>query len=190
MQRTITSHAHEVSRELRGILIFIVVIWIVFLADQLLPLERLGLVPRTLHGMPGIVAGPFLHVGLSHLVSNTVPLLVLLMLLAGSRSDSAAVVVSIILFGGGLLWLFGRHARHIGASSLVFGLIAFLLVSGVLERRWPALLAALLVGLLYGTTLFTGILPFQPGVSWDGHLFGAVAGAATAWWLSKAGSAH
>ncbi len=169
---------------------FIIAIWIVFLADQLLPLERLGLVPRTLHGMPGIVVSPFLHVGLSHLVSNTVPLLVLLMLLAGSRSDSAVVVVNIILFGGGLLWLLGRHARHIGASSLVFGLIAFLLVSGVLERRWSAILVALIVGLLYGTTLFTGILPFQPGVSWDGHLFGAIAGVVTAWWLAKTGRAH
>ena len=95
------------------------------------------------------------------------------------------MVVSIILVSGGLLWLFGREAMHIGASGLVFGLITFLLVSGVLERRWPALLAALLVGLLYGGTLFTGILPFQPGVSWDGHLFGAVAGAATAWWLAR-----
>ena len=185
-----TSHAHEVRRELRGILIFIIVIWAVFLADQLLPLEQLGLVPRTLHGIPGIVASPFLHTGLSHLVSNTVPLLILLLLLAGSRSDSATVVVSTVLVGGGLLWLFGRHARHIGASSLVFGLISFLLVSGVLERRWSALLVAMVVGLLYGTTLFTGILPFQPGVSWDGHLFGAVAGAATAWWLAKKGSAH
>lgn len=183
-----TNHAHEVKRELRGILIFIIVIWAVFLADQLLPLERFGLVPRTLHGMPGIAVSPFLHTGLSHLLSNTAPLLVLLLLLAGSRSDSTAVVASIILFGGGLLWLFGRHARHIGASSLVFGLIAFLLISGVLERRWPALLAALLVGLLYGTTLFTGILPFQPGVSWDGHLFGAVAGVVTAWWLAREGS--
>ena len=190
LQRNSPSHAHEVSRELRGILFFIIAIWIVFLADQLLPLERLGLVPRTLHGMPGIVVGPFLHVGLSHLVSNTIPLLVLLMLLAGSRSDSAVVVVSIIVFGGGLLWLFGRHARHIGASSLVFGLIAFLLVSGVLERRWSAILVALIVGLLYGTTLFTGIMPFQPGVSWDGHLFGAVAGVVTAWWLAKTGRAH
>jgi membrane associated rhomboid family serine protease len=188
LQKNMTSHAHEVKRELRGILFFIIVIWAVFLADQLLPLERLGLVPRTLHGIPGIAVSPFLHTGLSHLLSNTVPLLVLLLLLAGSRSDSAAVVASIILFGGGLLWLFGRHARHIGASSLVFGLIAFLLVSGVLERRWPALLAALLVGMLYGTTLFTGILPFQPGVSWDGHLFGAVAGVVTAWWLAKEGS--
>ncbi len=185
MQKKNQNHAHEIKRELTGILIFIGAIWIVFLADQLLPLEQLGLVPRTLYGLPGIIAYPFLHSGLSHIVSNTVPLLVLLILLAGSRSDSKAVVVSIILSGGGMLWMFGRHARHIGASGLVFGLIAFLLVSGALERRWPALIAALLVGFMYGTTLFTGILPFQPGISWDGHLFGALAGGATAWWLAK-----
>ena len=180
------SHAHEVRRELRGILVFVAAIWIVFLVDLLLPLEQFGLIPRTLRGLPGIVSSPFLHADLAHVVSNTVPLLVLLMLLAGSRSDSRTVVVSIILLGGGLLWVFGCEAIHIGASGLVFGLISFLLVSGALGRRWPALLAALLVGLLYGGTLFTGILPFQHDVSWDGHLFGALAGATTAWWLARA----
>ena len=180
-----TSHAHEFRRELRGILFFVAAIWIVFLADLLLPLEQLGLIPRTVRGLPGIAASPFLHADFSHVISNTVPLLALLMLLAGSRSDSRAVVISIVLVSGGLLWLFGREAIHIGASGLVFGLITFLLVSGVLERRWPALLTALLVGLLYGGTLFTGILPFQRGVSWDGHLFGALAGIAMAWWLAR-----
>ena len=136
-------------------------VWIVFLADLLLPLEQLGLVPRTLRGLPGIFASPFLHADLAHLVSNTVPLLVLLMLVAGSRPDSRLVVISVILLSGGLLWAFGRVALHIGASGLVFGLIAFLLASGVLERRWPAVLAAALVCLLYGGTLFTGMLPFQ-----------------------------
>lgn len=179
------SHGHDIRRELRGILMFVSAIWGVFLLDQLLPLEQLGLIPRTLHGIPGIAVSPFLHKNLPHIIANTVPLLVLLMLLAGSRSDSNIVVVSTVLLGGGLLWLFGRHANHIGASGLVFGLIAFLLVSGVLERRWPAILVALIVGLLYGTTLFTAVLPFQSGVSWDGHLFGAVAGVVTAWWLAK-----
>ena len=180
-----TSHAHEIRQELRGILFFIAAIWVVFLADLLLPLEQLGLIPRTVRGLPGIATLPFLHADLSHIVSNTIPLLVLLMLLAGSRSDSRVVVISIILVGGGLLWVFGRAAIHIGASGLVFGLITFLLVSGVLERRWPALLAAFFVGLFYGGTLFTGLLPFQRDVSWDGHLFGALAGIAVAWWLAS-----
>lgn len=179
------NHDHRVWRELRGILLFVGAVWIVFLVDRLLPLEQLGLVPRTLRGLPGIVASPFLHADLAHIVSNSVPLLVLLVLLAGSRSDSRLVVISVIVLGGGLLWVFGRAAVHIGASGLVFGLTAFLLASGVLERRWPALMAALIVGLLYGGTLVTGILPFQRGVSWDGHLFGAVAGVTTAWWLAR-----
>ena len=179
------SRAHEIRQELRGILFFIAAIWIVFLVDLLLPLEQLGLIPRTVSGLPGIVASPFLHADLSHIISNTVPLLVLLMLLAGSRSDSRVVVFSIILVGGGLLWVFGRSVLHIGASGLVFGLITFLLVSGVLERRWPALLAAFFVGLLYGGMLLTGLSPFQRGISWDGHLFGALAGIAMAWWLAR-----
>lgn len=126
-----------------------------------------------------------MHADLPHVVSNTVPLLVLLILLAGSRSDSRVVVASIILFGGVLLWLFGREAVHIGASNLVFGLSAFLLVAGALEQRWPALLAALLVALLYGGTLLTGLIPLQSGVSWEGHLFGVLAGAVTAWRLAS-----
>ena len=185
MNRNMVNHVHEIRQELRGIVLFVGAIWLVFLLDQFLPLEHLGLVPRTLRGMPGIVASVFLHKNLAHILSNTVPLIILLMLLAGSRSDSATVVSGIVVLGGGLLWIFGRQARHIGASGLLFGLITFMVVSGVLERRWQAIIVALVVAVLYGTTLFSAIMPFQPGVSWDGHLFGAVAGVVMAWQLAR-----
>jgi membrane associated rhomboid family serine protease len=124
---------------------------------------------------------PFLHKDLSHIVSNSVPLFALLALLAGSRADSRKAVLSIIVTSGGLLWLFGRSVPVVGASGLVFGLIVFLILSGIRERRGVATGVSLLVGLSYGSTLLAGIMPGQTGISWDGHLAGAVAGGICAW---------
>jgi membrane associated rhomboid family serine protease len=129
----------------------------------------------------GIPAMPFLHANLQHILSNTVPLFVLLFLLAGSRAESWEVVVLIVFLGGFLLWLCGREAVHIGASGLIAGLGAFLIVSGFLERRFVPLLIALVVGFFYGTALLSGIIPrFGSQVSWDGHLCGMAAGVITA----------
>ncbi len=171
---------HSIRRDIGGILVFIGVIWIVFALDVFLPLERFGLVPRHLGGLTGIVAMPFLHGSLAHLMSNTVPLLLTLLLLAGSRANSVQIVVAVTLLGGGALWLFGRTALHIGASGLVFGLVAFHICAGFFERRAQSIVIALVVGALYATTLLQGVLPTQRGVSWDGHLFGALAGALVA----------
>ena len=110
----------------------------------------------------------------------------LLMLLAGSKDRPLQIVLVVVLVGGALLWLFGRPATHVGASALVFGLIAFLIVSGLLEKRVVPLLVSLIVGFLYGSTLLWGVLPqFGAQVSWDGHLCGAIAGGATAYALTK-----
>jgi len=173
-------NVHTIRRDFVAIASFVVIIWIVFALDQFMALEQYGLVPRTLDGLVGIVAMPFLHGDLSHILSNTVPLLVTLLLLAGSRANSGAIVVLITVLAGLGLWLFGRDARHIGASGLVFGLITFHIFAGVFEKRIKTILIALMVGGLYAGTLFNGVLPFQPGVSWDGHLIGAVAGALVA----------
>lgn len=179
-------HAHRIRDELPAVALFIVVIWGVFLLEQILPLTRFGLVPRDWGGLVGVVTMPFLHANFTHLLNNTVPLGILLVLLAGSRADSRAAVILIMVLGGLLLWLLGRgHSVHIGASGLVFGLAVFLMVSGFLERRPVPLLISLLVALMYGTTLLGGILPWQPGVSWDGHLFGGIAGALVAWLLVR-----
>ena len=170
-------NVHTIRRDFTRIALFLALIWIVFGLDRVLPLELLGLVPRSLEGLIGIVAMPFLHGDFAHLMANSVPLAVTLLLLAGSRGNSGAIVVLIVVLGGVGLWLLGRGGvRHIGASGLVFGLIAFHIFAGVFERRPQSLVIALVVGLLYASTLFRGVLPMQPGVSWDGHLFGAIAG--------------
>lgn len=171
----------ETRSEVTLILGFIGAIWLVFLADLVLPVDLAawGLVPRTVSGAAGIVTMPFLHAGWSHITGNTVPLCVLLLLLAGSRARSAEVVIGLILLGGCLLWLAGRgNSTHIGASGLIYGLTAFLIVAGFRERRFVPLVVAVLTGFLYGGTLLLGVLPTAgPQVSWDGHLTGALAGA-------------
>lgn len=179
--------SHTIRQELSGVVAFIGVIWGVFVVSQFIPgLDYCGVVPRTLVGLRGIPAMPFLHADLHHILSNTFPLFVLLALLAGSRARSWEVVVDIVLLGGALLWLFGRPATHIGASGLIFGLIAFLVLSGLLEKRLVPLVIAVMVGFIYGGTLVFGVLPqFGSNISWDGHLFGAVAGGIVAYALTR-----
>ena len=170
---------HEVREELGGVLIFVAIIWGVFLVGLILPfsINAWGVTPRSLGGLVGVPLMPFLHADFAHLLSNTLPLTILLLLLAGSRANSGAIVILIVLIGGAMLWLFGRPATHVGASGLIFGLIAFLIASGFLEWRMVPLLIAVLVGFFYGGTLLTGIIPnLDSRVSWDGHLFGAIAG--------------
>jgi membrane associated rhomboid family serine protease len=132
------------------------------------------------------VSMPFLHVGWGHLLGNTAPLLILLALLSGSKARSWEIVAQIVIAGGVLLWIFGRNATHVGASGLIFGLVAFLVISGLLERRIIPLIVSFAVGILYGGTLIWGILPGTDSrVSWDGHLCGAIAGGLVAWLLTR-----
>ncbi|MEZ6134474.1 MAG: rhomboid family intramembrane serine protease [Pirellulaceae bacterium] len=171
---------HTIREELHGVVAFVGAMWGVYALDWVVPgkFSDWGIVPRTLWGLVGIPLAPFLHAGFGHLLSNTVPLVILLVLFAGSRARTWPAVAEMILLGGGLLWLFGRTADHVGASILIYSLIAFLIVSGFREKRLVPIGIALLVGFLYGSTLFFGVLPTAgPGISWDGHLCGAIAGA-------------
>lgn len=181
-------HIHTIKDDLLGVVIFLAFIWLMFVLDSLvpfLPFERLGLIPRSTRGLDGILTMPFVHKDLGHIISNTVPLAVTLVLLAGSRANSAMIVFLTIVLSGLLLWVFGREARHIGASGLVFGLVAFHIAAGFFEKRLSSVLIAVAVGIFYAGTLFRGVLPFQTGVSWDGHLLGAIAGAIVAFGVSQ-----
>jgi membrane associated rhomboid family serine protease len=182
---------HTIRQEISGVILFIGAIWAVFLASRIFPgLDQYGVVPRTTIGLVGIPAMPFLHLNLQHIISNTFPLFVLLVLLAGSRAESWEVVALTTFLSGLLLWIFGRPAVHIGASGLISGLTAFLVLSGILERRIVPLVIAVLVGFFYGSSVLIGIIPrVGSQVSWDGHLCGAVAGGIVAWALAR-GTRH
>lgn len=159
------------------------IMWGLEIIDAILgqPLNQLGVYPRTLSGLLGIPLAPVLHGGFEHLASNTIPFAVLAFftLLRGPKNFAMATGF-IVVVGGVLVWLMGRSASHIGASGLIFGYFGYLLAAGFFERSLKSILLAVLVGLLYGGMIF-GVLPSQPGVSWEGHLFGAVAGAGFAY---------
>lgn len=139
-----------------------------------------GLIPRQVEGLDGIAGMPFLHGSFAHLMSNTPPLLVMGALLTATATRALVAINAVIVgAGGALVWLFGSTAIHIGASGLVFGWLGFLIVRGLVDRSPITLGVAVLVGTTYGAMLW-GVLPGRPGVSWEAHLFGAVAGALAA----------
>lgn len=139
-----------------------------------------GLIPRQTTGLDGVLGMPMLHGSFSHLISNTPPLILLGTLLSVTATRALLTVNGIIVVvGGGLVWLFGSTAIHIGASGLLFGWFGFLVVRGVVDRSLLTLGVSVLVGVLYGSIVW-GVLPGQPGISWESHLFGAIAGAAAA----------
>lgn len=147
-------------------------------------LDRAGIRPRETEGLDGIVFGPVLHAGWGHLMANTVPLLVFgfLILLAGV-GRWLAVTALVWVVGGVGVWLTGGdQTLHLGASILAFGWLVYLLLRGLFSRSAGHIAVGAILLFLYGSLLW-GVLPGQPGVSWQGHLFGALGGAVAAWWL-------
>lgn len=149
-------------------------------------LDRLGIEPRDADGLTGVVLAPFLHGGFGHLISNTVPFLVLGALVALSGLARLLAVAAMVTVISGLgVWLFAPSSSlHIGASGVVFGFATYLVARGWFDRRLGYVAVALLVVLVYGTSLLFGLLP-RPGVSWQGHLFGAVGGLVAARVLAR-----
>jgi membrane associated rhomboid family serine protease len=163
-------------RSLDFLLTFIAAIWIVHAVTLIIPLQQYGLRPRTVSGLVGILTAPFLHSGFPHLFANTLGLLTFGGIYAlFERKKASFLIWEIIFFQGALLWLFGRSCNHIGASGLIFGLFGYLLLAGWFQKKITSLIVSLIVLFLYGGTLF-GVLPSQPGISWEGHLFGFIVG--------------
>ena len=171
----------HIKKRAFGTVGLIATIWVVFVFDRVLPLEKLGVLPRELSGLFGIVTMPFLHGDWKHIVNNSWPLLILLTILANTTRYFWQVIASITVGSGLLVWLFARTALHIGASGLVFGLIGYLLVAGFKTKQAIPLIGSAIVFSMYGGIILSGISPFQTGVSWEGHLFGLIVGALLAW---------
>ncbi len=158
----------------------VAVMWALEIVDQFLlgdALNQYGIRPRDTDALTGILYAPFLHGDFAHLSSNTVPFLVLgwFILLRGRAAFFVATIISVIIGGAGT-WLTGSSGSvHIGASSVVFGYLGFLLAGGIFDRSVWTILLALVSAVLYGGIIF-GVLPGQVGISWQGHLFGFLGG--------------
>lgn len=155
-------------------------IWISFIIDTVLinvSFCKFGIIPREINGLIGIPISPFIHANIFHIMSNTIPLLILLYVtVIFYKNKTLPALVFIISVGGALVWVFGRHSYHVGASGLIYGLVGFLIFYGIFKKAIVPLIISLLIGITYGTSMFIGLLPIFPGVSWEGHLFGGIAG--------------
>jgi membrane associated rhomboid family serine protease len=167
------------------LLIFVGLMWFVWLLDLAIPGQRSaaghGIVPRNVSGLDGIVVAPFIHGNLDHLVSNSIPLLVLgaLILLRGVIEFGFVVLVSGLIGGLGT-WIFGAgDAQHIGASGVVFGFFGYLVFRSAFDRRLSSAVITLVVAVVYGTAFLYSLIP-EETISWSSHFFGFIGGSAAA----------
>lgn len=163
---------------IKNVILFIVFIWLIFFINVFLSLDlyRFGIIPRQINGLYGIIASPLLHANLYHLIANTVPLFILMItLVIFYKRIAGEVIVMIIFIGNALVWLFARPSVHIGASGLIYGIAGFLFFIGLFHKSFKSLIIAIIIAFFYGGLIW-GVMPFNPYISWEGHLFGAVAG--------------
>jgi membrane associated rhomboid family serine protease len=180
--------AHRAQAGLVTVGGLVAVMWAVFVLNLLLGnllVRTLGIAPRRLDGLDGVVFAPLLHGGVEHLAGNSLPLLVLgfLAFLEGARRFAVAVGASWAASGLGT-WLFGGGLT-IGASGVVFGLFAYLITRGFYNRDWKQILLAGVLFLVYGSILW-GVLPrLGSNISWQAHLFGVLGGILAAYLLKR-----
>jgi len=168
---------------------FAALMWLLEIIDSLLPglqLEKYGIHPRDGEWFWGILFAPFLHGDWGHLISNTPPFLVLGWLIAAQGIGDFLAVTAIVTAIAGLgVWAIGAaQTVHIGASSLIFGYLGFLILRGFIERSLSSVLISSIVGFFYGGLIW-GVLPSSPQISWEGHLFGLIGGVLAASLLGR-----
>jgi len=162
-------------------------IWIVFWSEIRFGFNftTLGVRPRTLSGLVGVLCSPFIHGDIEHLWHNTIPIFVLSMALFYFYRDIAVkVLVFIILCSGLGTWLIGRDSFHIGMSGVIYGLVSFLFFKGILTKHYRLIALSLIVVFFYGSLIW-GTLPVDPKISWEGHLSGFVVGLVLALYFRK-----
>lgn len=181
------------QRRFQPLLILVGLCWAVFLANLLLwhgRLDQHGIVPRHVGSLPAILWAPFIHASFAHLAGNTVPLLILGGLIAArGRSELAILTVAGIIVSGGLTWIVGRTASHVGASALIFCFFGYLASLAFFRRTIGSFLLSAACILLYGGML-RGIVPTSTAISWEGHVAGLVAGVYLAWDACRSNSSQ
>jgi membrane associated rhomboid family serine protease len=174
-----------------GIQLLIAVVglmWVVQIVNSLdsYRLDNDGIWPRNLGRLWGILTAPFLHASWDHLIGNTIPFLFMGVIVALRGAAKLGLVTGIVIVLGGIgTWLIApANADTIGASGVVFGYATYLLTRGFFNRSALELLTGLIVGVVWGGALLTSLAP-HPGISWQGHLCGGIAGVVAAWVLAR-----
>lgn len=175
-------------RALGTILTFTALLWVLEFYDVATGqrLDAQGIAPRDVDALDGILWAPLLHGGFAHLAANTLPFVVFgFLVLANGIGRFLAVTAVIWLLGGLGVWLVAPDGTvHVGMSGVIFGWLTYLLVRGFFARSGTQIVLAVVVFLIWGGVLW-GVLPGQAGVSWQGHLFGALAGVVAAWLIAR-----
>jgi membrane associated rhomboid family serine protease len=172
--------------------LMVLALWVVYAFDKVfaLDLARFGILPRTVQGLLGIVITPFVHADLEHLFNNSAPVLVLGWMLVYFYPRVAGTVAIVSWLSGGLgVWATARENYHIGASGVVYGLAAFLFVSGLIRGQRGLLTVSMIIVFLYGS-MWWGLLPLVDRISYESHFFGAFAGVVMAIVYRKVPAAH
>lgn len=167
------------KRSIYWTLSFVLLIWLVKILEYSFDydLSNFGILPRTIKGSIGIFMAPLIHGDIYHLISNTFPILFLGIGILYFYDRIALLVIGLIyIISGFWVWIAARDAYHVGASGVIYGMLSFLILSGFLRKDNKALALSFVVLFLYGTTLFSGIIPSDPHISWESHLMGAIAG--------------
>ncbi|MES2762105.1 MAG: rhomboid family intramembrane serine protease [Bacteroidota bacterium] len=175
-------------------LLFLIICWAVFLCDLSFDLDlySLGVSPRTLSGLKGILFSPFIHGDFGHIINNSLPVFILSSMIFYFYRPIAWPAILWIYFVSGIwLWIGGRNNDvivnyHFGASTLIYGFATFLFFSGVFRKHKQLMMVSAFVVFMYGS-ITHGIFPFDTRVSWEGHLFGALSGLLVAFSYRKDG---
>ena len=165
-------------KSLKFSVIILIIIWSVKLFEIVFDYDftEYGVLPRNFNGLIGILFSPLIHSNVNHLLSNSLPVIILCLLIFNFYSQIAKKILIYLYFISGLwLWCIGRESFHIGASGLIYAMASFLFFSGILRKNSQLSAVALLVIFIYGG-LFWGLFPIHKNVSWEGHLTGFIAG--------------
>ena len=178
---------HILQRGIYLTLSFILILWIVKFVEWTkdVDLGFYGILPRTVKGSIGIITGPLIHGDTIHLMSNTIPLIILgVGLFYFYHRIASEVFIWIYLASGFWVWIIGREAYHIGSSGLVYGLVMFIFWGGILRRNPRSLAISMIIFFLYGGMIY-GLFPVDESISWESHVMGSVAGIFLAFYFKK-----
>jgi membrane associated rhomboid family serine protease len=163
--------------------LMVLVMWVLEVIDTVdhHKLDQYGIQPHETDGLVGIVTAPFLHAGFGHLIGNTLPFVVMGVLIALNGAARVLAVTAIVGLVSGLgVWLIApEHTNHIGASGIVFGYATYLMARGFYNHSALEIVVGIVIAAIFGTALLGGLAP-QQGISWQGHLFGAIGGVVAA----------